>query len=152
MASLNPTTTTTTTNTNVGWNSPLSKQVRILVGVCVLLVMLLSVWVSTQEEIQEIQEEIEEIEQRFSSDLGPEIPYEYILRFAPEMRFHPEEAYFPVSIQSFLAHAEIRDGETDDVLVKHPSIEQMLQYGLEGLFLTHFNRSTTLLLSLLKSK
>ncbi len=47
--------------------------------------------------------------------------HELIRRHAPVIRFHPDEPYFPATVEWYLARALLIDGATGAVLARHPA-------------------------------
>jgi hypothetical protein len=73
-----------------------------------------------------------DIHQLDAQELSPGSPaYQALLRFAPELRMHPLELYFPVSIQDYVTGSQVRDFFNKRVL-DNPTTAQLEQFGEWG--------------------
>ena len=61
--------------------------------------------------------------QPFTADLLHRV----IARHAPVVRFHPEEPYFPASVEWYLARCLLIDGTNGAVLARHPQASDLPQ-------------------------
>lgn len=67
-----------------------------------------------------------------AADLAPGTPlFEAMRRFAPEVRLHPLEQYFPDTVANFLGHAQVRNS-ANTVLQGHVSAAALVPYGAWG--------------------